>query len=132
LLVQEQLFSRYGREPHASRKQLVFSSLECTALPVGKRASAVAPVTHSARSFPDDLTEEQISTIILVTPNTGEEYLTEAILDTGAQLNVISQRSALMWNLPRLEGVARELEMADNSRTFVYGCVGMVFRMRDA
>ena len=61
-----------------------------------------------------------------------EEYLTKAVLDTGAQLNVISQKSALMWNLPRLEGTPGKLEMANNTKAYVYGYVGMVFRMRDA
>ena len=36
-----------------------------------------------------------------------------------------------MWNLPRLEGTPGELEMANNTKAYIYRYIGIVFYIQD-
>jgi RNase H-like domain found in reverse transcriptase/Reverse transcriptase (RNA-dependent DNA polymerase)/Integrase zinc binding domain/Chromo (CHRromatin Organisation MOdifier) domain len=71
------------------------------------------------------------TTIHIINPDK-EEYISEAILDSAAEVSFISQHMALQWNLPKVHGTPGEAELANGVGTHVYGAYRMSFDVKDS
>jgi hypothetical protein len=73
-----------------------------------------------------------LSAQIKITNPKGEEFSSGAVLDTGAELNYISQVTALTWDLERTDSEPHAARTATGAYAIVYGAVKMTFSLTDA
>jgi hypothetical protein len=99
----------------------------------GKRIGVDATSTPSTRQRNEPEVENQMKTTGTVLSLDGE-YEVEMVLDSGSQANIIDQKKALEWNLPKadvpmlhFDGFANELHGA-----FCYGAYRMRFAATDS